>query len=56
MQLLTRSFNQKRDIDEFAKSIDLKKEDIVTTYQDLDGTYVLVYYGEPVVYGDQGSC
>ncbi len=44
MQMVTKSFNTKREVDDFVNSNHIPRENIVTTYQDLDGTYVLVYY------------
>lgn len=46
MQMITKSFNTKREVDDYVNEHGILKENIVTTYQDLDGTYVLVYYGE----------
>lgn len=46
MKLITKSFNQKREIDDYVNGLGITKENIVTIYQDLDNTYVLVYYGE----------
>ena len=46
MVMITKSFNKKLEVDAYVNQNGIKREDIVTTYQDLDGTYVLVYYGE----------
>ena len=46
MVLETRGFNQKNEAEEFINSRGIKKEDIVTFFQELDGTYSLMYYAE----------
>lgn len=46
MKMITKSFNKKSDIDDFVNAKGIKKDDLVTIYQDIDETYVLVYYGE----------
>lgn len=44
MKLCTRSFNQKKDIDDYVNARGITRDKLVSVYQDMDRTYVLVYY------------
>ena len=46
MIMVTKSFNKKREIDDFVNSKKLPKDRIVTIFQEVDKTYTLVYYDE----------
>lgn len=46
MKMYTQSFNKARDVDEFVNKHGIKKENIVTLFQNNDKTYLLVYYDE----------
>ena len=42
--MLTRVFNQMRELESFVNENDIKKEDVVNIFQNSENLYVLVYY------------
>lgn len=45
MRLYSRTFNKKVELLSFVNEAGIAKEDIVTVFQDKDGTYTIMYYG-----------
>ena len=46
MKMYTKACNDKREITTFINKKGIRKEDIITVFQDKDGLYVLMYYAE----------
>lgn len=46
MKMYTKACNDKREITTFINEKGIKKDDIITVFQDHDGLYVLMYYAE----------
>lgn len=46
MRLYTEAFNDKRAATKFINEWGIQKENIVTFFQETDGTYTLMYYAE----------
>lgn len=46
MRLEQRSFNRKEDLKVYVKEHGIKRDDILTYYEEHDGTYTLMYYAE----------
>ena len=46
MKLLTISGNKLREVVDKANSMGIGKDQIITTFQNSDGTFTMLYYGE----------
>ena len=46
MKMHTYSVNKAVELDDYVNEHGIKKEDIVSTYQQKDGTFTIVYYAE----------
>ena len=46
MLMYTRAFNKIRDLNAFVNESGITKDQIVATFQDKDGEFILVYYEE----------
>lgn len=46
MKMFTRAFNDKRQATNFINESGISKDNIVAFFQENDGTYTLMYYGE----------
>jgi hypothetical protein len=46
MKMLTRSFNQLRELNEYVNQRAIPKRNIVNIFQSTDGTFQLIYYDE----------
>ena len=46
MKMLTRSFNQLRELNEYVNQLSIPKRNIVNIFQSTDGTFQLIYYDE----------
>lgn len=44
--LETRGFNSKREVEDYINSKGIEKDSILSFFQELDGTYTLMYYAE----------
>lgn len=44
--MLTKAFNKVRELKDFVNESSIDKENIVSTFQNSEGLYVLIYYGE----------
>lgn len=46
MKMYTRAFNRMMELNEYVNENGIEKKDIVDIFQSIDGTYLLIYYGE----------
>ena len=46
MRAYTKSFNMKKELESFLNDNGIGKDRIVSAFQDLDKTYVLIYYAD----------
>lgn len=46
MRMYTRAFNRMSELNKFVNDNGIQKDSIVSIFQSVDGTYLLVYYGE----------
>lgn len=46
MKMYTCAFNQMKELNEFVNREKITQNRIVSIFQSVDGTYLLIYYGE----------
>lgn len=46
MRMYTRAFNRMSELNKFVNENGIQKDSIVSIFQSVDETYLLVYYGE----------
>lgn len=46
MKMITRAFNQMKELTDYVNDKGIKKDAIVSTFGSHDGLFFLVYYGE----------
>lgn len=46
MRMYTRAFNKMSELNKFVNENGIRKDNIVSIFQSVDETYLLVYYGE----------
>ena len=46
MRMYTRAFNKMSELNKFVNENGIQKDNIVSIFQSVDETYLLVYYGE----------